>query len=94
MPSVDRSSCDIKYTEGIQSLNWSKIMKTINEDPEAFLENGGWGFLDPDSDVSGCSALAGLSRSAPFPTEYSPLLWLPGSQLVPVLQSLSLLNAV
>ncbi|XP_044175667.1 FACT complex subunit spt16-like [Acropora millepora] len=24
-------------------------MKTINEDPEEFIENGGWGFLDPDS---------------------------------------------
>ena len=46
------SSCDIKYTEGIQSLNWAKIMKTINEDPEAFIENGGWSFLDPDSSVS------------------------------------------
>lgn len=46
------SSCDIKYTEGIQSLNWAKIMKTINEDPEEFIENGGWGFLDPDSSVS------------------------------------------
>lgn len=43
------NSCDIKYTEGIQSLNWAKIMKTINEDPEAFIENGGWSFLDPDS---------------------------------------------
>ena len=48
------SSCDIKYTEGIQSLNWAKIMKTINEDPEAFIENGGWSFLDPDSSVSFC----------------------------------------
>ena len=46
------SSCDIKYTEGIQSLNWAKIMKTINDDPEAFIENGGWSFLDPDSSVS------------------------------------------
>lgn len=47
------SSCDIKYTEGIQSLNWAKIMKTINDDPEAFIDNGGWSFLDPDSSVSG-----------------------------------------
>ena len=48
---VVRSSCDLKYTEGIQSLNWSKIMKTICEDPEGFFANGGWSFLDPDSDV-------------------------------------------
>lgn len=46
------SSCDIKYTEGVQSLNWAKIMKTINDDPEGFFDNGGWSFLDPDSDVS------------------------------------------
>ena len=46
------SSCDIKYTEGIQSLNWTKIMKTINDNPEDFFENGGWSFLEPNSEVS------------------------------------------
>ena len=46
------SSCDIKYTEGIQSLNWAKIMKTINEDPDDFIENGGWSFLTMESSVS------------------------------------------
>lgn len=45
------SSCDIKYTEGLQSLNWAKIMKTIMDDPAGFFETGGWGFLEPDSDV-------------------------------------------
>ncbi|XP_047128886.1 FACT complex subunit SPT16 isoform X1 [Hydra vulgaris] len=44
------NSCDIKYTEGIQSLNWIKIMKTINTNPEDFFENGGWSFLEPQSD--------------------------------------------
>ncbi|XP_071785317.1 FACT complex subunit SPT16-like [Asterias amurensis] len=44
------NSCDIKYTEGVQSLNWSKIMKTILDDPEGFFENGGWSFLEPDSE--------------------------------------------
>merc|ERR1712226_1361045 len=44
------NSCDIKYTEGIQSLNWTKIMKTINDNPEDFFENGGWSFLEPNSD--------------------------------------------
>lgn len=43
------SSCDIRYSEGIQSLNWTKIMKTITDDPEGFFENGGWTFLDPES---------------------------------------------
>ena len=42
-----RSSCDLKYTEGVQSLNWTKIMKTIVDDPEGFFEQGGWSFLDP-----------------------------------------------
>lgn len=44
------SSCDIHYSEGIQSLNWTKIMKTITDDPVGFIENGGWTFLDPESD--------------------------------------------
>lgn len=26
-------------------------MKTILDDPEGFFENGGWSFLDPDSDT-------------------------------------------
>ncbi|KAG8190381.1 hypothetical protein JTE90_022025 [Oedothorax gibbosus] len=43
------NSCDIRYTEGIQSLNWTKIMKTIVDDPEGFFDSGGWSFLDPDS---------------------------------------------
>ncbi|XP_008316554.1 FACT complex subunit SPT16 isoform X1 [Cynoglossus semilaevis] len=47
------NSCDIKYTEGVQSLNWTKIMKTIVDDPEGFFEQGGWSFLDPDSEGSG-----------------------------------------
>lgn len=28
-----------------------KILKTINDDPEGFFENGGWNFLEPDSDT-------------------------------------------
>lgn len=44
------SSCDIHYSEGIQSLNWAKIMKTITDDAVGFIENGGWTFLDPESD--------------------------------------------
>lgn len=43
-------SCDLKYSEGIQSLNWAKIMKTIQEDPKEFFETGGWSFLDPESE--------------------------------------------
>ncbi|XP_023692218.2 FACT complex subunit SPT16-like [Paramormyrops kingsleyae] len=50
------NSCDIKYTEGVQSLNWTKIMKTIVDDPEGFFEQGGWSFLDPESEASGDDA--------------------------------------
>ncbi|KAJ8303246.1 hypothetical protein KUTeg_019642 [Tegillarca granosa] len=45
------NSCDVRYTEGIQSLNWTKIMKTITDDPEGFFDSGGWTFLDPESDA-------------------------------------------
>ncbi|XP_063821539.1 FACT complex subunit spt16 [Ostrinia nubilalis] len=44
------NSCDIRYSEGIQSLNWTKVMKTITDDIEGFFDNGGWSFLDPESD--------------------------------------------
>ncbi|KAJ6221120.1 hypothetical protein RDWZM_006932 [Blomia tropicalis] len=43
------NSCDIRYTEGVQSLNWTKIMKTITDAPEDFFEGGGWSFLDTNS---------------------------------------------
>lgn len=54
------SSCDIKYTEGVQSLNWTKIMKTIVDDPEGFFEQGGWSFLDPESEVQSSSRLGSV----------------------------------
>uniref|UniRef100_A0A2P2I040 FACT complex subunit n=1 Tax=Hirondellea gigas TaxID=1518452 RepID=A0A2P2I040_9CRUS len=47
------NSCDIRYTEGIQSLNWPKVMKAIVDDPDGFFEQGGWSFLDPESDAEG-----------------------------------------
>ena len=43
------NNVDIKYTEGVQSLNWTKIMKTILDDPEGFFEEGGWNFLDSNN---------------------------------------------
>ena len=51
------SSCDLKYTEGAISLNWPKIMKTINDDSEGFFEDGGWKFLDPESEVVSSSEI-------------------------------------
>ncbi|KTW29590.1 chromatin-remodeling protein SPT16 [Pneumocystis jirovecii RU7] len=43
-------SVDIVYTEGVLNLNWATIMKTINDDPLAFFEEGGWAFLNNESD--------------------------------------------
>lgn len=45
-------SCDIRYTEGVQSLNWVKIMKTILDDVEGFFEQGGWDFLGEENGQS------------------------------------------
>lgn len=36
---------NIAFTEGPVNLNWSQIMKTVNEDPAGFFDEGGWGFL-------------------------------------------------
>lgn len=44
------SSCEICYTEGPQSLNWAKIMKTITDDTNGFFVQGGWTFLETDGD--------------------------------------------
>ncbi|CAH8611311.1 unnamed protein product [Schistosoma haematobium] len=43
-------SCDIFYAEASKSLNWPKLMKTILDDPEGFVEQGGWSFISPDED--------------------------------------------
>ena len=39
------SSVDIPIAEGPVNLNWGPIMKTINEDPYDFFQQGGWSFL-------------------------------------------------
>ena len=46
------NSCDLKYTEGVQSLNWTTIMKTIVDDPEGFFEQCGWSFPEPKGEGS------------------------------------------
>ena len=50
------SSCDICYTEGPQTLNWAKIMKTITDDLSGFFTQGGWTFLESDSETEGAPA--------------------------------------
>jgi nucleosome binding factor SPN SPT16 subunit len=39
------SSVDIPMSEGPVNLNWNPIMKTINESPYDFFQQGGWNFL-------------------------------------------------
>ncbi|KAM7270337.1 hypothetical protein ACFE04_029551 [Oxalis oulophora] len=48
---------DIKYYESRLNLNWRHILKTITDDPQSFIDDGGWEFLnidasDSDSDKS------------------------------------------
>ncbi|KAL0384725.1 UNVERIFIED_CONTAM: FACT complex subunit SPT16 [Sesamum radiatum] len=48
---------DIKYYESRLNLNWRPILKTIMDDPQQFIEEGGWEFLnleatDSDSENS------------------------------------------
>lgn len=42
-------SVDILFMEGPYNLNWSAIMKNVNEDPAGFYEDGGWANLMADT---------------------------------------------
>jgi len=51
------NSLNLKYYESIANLEWQPILKTIMADPEQFIKDGGWEFLnlevsDSDSDNS------------------------------------------
>ncbi|KAF2757400.1 transcription elongation complex subunit [Pseudovirgaria hyperparasitica] len=46
-------SCEIPFSEGPLNLNWAPIMKTVTSDPHAFFEDGGWSFLQAESDDEG-----------------------------------------
>ncbi|XP_010421991.1 PREDICTED: FACT complex subunit SPT16 isoform X2 [Camelina sativa] len=39
---------DIKYYESKLNLNWRQILKTITDDPQSFIDDGGWEFLNLD----------------------------------------------
>ncbi|KAK4452354.1 FACT complex subunit ctc-2 [Podospora aff. communis PSN243] len=43
-------SSDIAFSEGPLNLNWSVIMKTVTANTHQFFVDGGWGFLQNDSD--------------------------------------------
>lgn len=38
----------IKYYETKTNLAWRNILKRIMDDPQGFIEDGGWKFLDMD----------------------------------------------
>ncbi|RCI02345.1 FACT complex subunit spt16, partial [Rhizopus stolonifer] len=46
-------SVEVAFTEGSVNLNWSMIMKTVNDDPADFFKNGGWSFLGGGGDDDG-----------------------------------------
>ncbi|KAG6750357.1 hypothetical protein POTOM_044847 [Populus tomentosa] len=51
------NTTDLKYYESRLNLNWRPILKTITDDPEKFIDDGGWEFLnmevsDSDSENS------------------------------------------
>jgi len=43
-------SCNIKYYEGNQNLNWARVIETIKKDPESFYSEGGWEMLNTEND--------------------------------------------
>lgn len=48
-------SSDIAFSEGPLNLNWSVIMKTVTANTHQFFVDGGWGFLQNESDDEGGS---------------------------------------
>lgn len=47
---------DIPYTVSTINLNWSTIMKSLQDDPHQFFLDGGWSFLATGSDDEGSDA--------------------------------------
>merc|ERR1712000_387222 len=43
-------SSDIAFTEGPLNLNWPTIMKTVTADTHQFFVDGGWSFLQTETD--------------------------------------------
>ncbi|KDQ13142.1 hypothetical protein BOTBODRAFT_66895 [Botryobasidium botryosum FD-172 SS1] len=48
-------SVEIPLAEGPVNLNWSQIMKTINDNPYEFFKDGGWSFLSGGGDGADAS---------------------------------------
>ena len=49
------NECDIIFTESDKSIDWKKVLKHIVSDVEAFVQDGGWDFLEdkPATDDEG-----------------------------------------
>ncbi|CAB4285081.1 unnamed protein product [Prunus armeniaca] len=43
---------DLKYYESRLNLNWRQILKTITDDPQSFIDDGGWEFLNLEASDS------------------------------------------
>ncbi|KAL7671742.1 hypothetical protein ACOME3_006645 [Neoechinorhynchus agilis] len=43
------TNCDIAFTEGVQNMNWPKVLRAIMDDYDGFFDSGGWDFLCSDS---------------------------------------------
>jgi nucleosome binding factor SPN SPT16 subunit len=43
---------DLKYYESRLNLNWRPILKTIIDDPQKFIDDGGWEFLNMEASDS------------------------------------------
>jgi len=59
------NSCDILHYETVQNMVWKAIMKTVNEDPKAFFEDGGWSFLRAEGSDDEEEEESGSEFSAP-----------------------------
>ena len=63
---------DIKYYEGKANLNWKPLLKQIKEDPDDWLQAGGWEFLNnevEDDDEDGEGGEESESDFAPSESE-------------------------
>ena len=64
---------DIKYYEGKANLNWKPLLKQIKEDPDDWLQAGGWEFLnnevEDDDDEDGEGGEESESDFAPSESE-------------------------
>ncbi|XP_043701550.1 FACT complex subunit SPT16-like isoform X2 [Telopea speciosissima] len=45
-------AADIKYYESRMNLNWAPILKRITDDPQGFIDEGGWEFLNLEASDS------------------------------------------